>query len=121
MRIESDDYYRIILSCEYNNAGAVFLEEMISDLSAKKRFSEVKNLQRYTASSYQQDTRCLIGFALAHDEYEFGIGGLSHVVGHEVIKPLRLLERLAGEIAHQAHAKIVKMVSVVESVSRKSP
>lgn len=118
MRIESDDYYRIILSAEYHEAGAAFVEEIVSDLSAKEKFSDIEYLWRYTRSSYEVDTRCLIGFALAHDEYEFGMGGLSHVIGHEVIKPLRIIEKLTRDIAHRAHTKIAKMIDAIAAVPK---
>lgn len=118
MKIESDDYYRIVLSSEYHAAGTAFLEEIVSDLSANQRSSDIDFLRRNTETSYQVDTRCLICFALAHDEYEFGIGGLSHVIGHEVVKPLRIVERLTREMAHRSHEKIAKMIEAVESVPR---
>jgi hypothetical protein len=121
MKIESDDYYGIILSMEYHDAGKAIIDELVSSLSAQQRFDDVEDLHTYTESSYQMDTRCLVGFALNHDDYEFGVGGLCHVVGHQIVKPLRLIERLTKEMSHQMHFKIAKMLNAVQSVPNKLP
>lgn len=114
MKIESDDYYRIVLQPDLYEAGQKLLDEILTELSSSGRQIDAEKLLREIQGAYARDIRCLIGFALCNTEYEFGVGGLSHVIGNQLVKPLRLLKNVFVELQHPSSSKISKMAEVVE-------
>ncbi len=98
MPIDSADYYQILISEEFRVAG----EQFIQELSEKTGYGP-------EISAYSLDIRCLIGYALSHDNVEFDIGGMCHVIGHNIQGAIGLISGIASEHEHPQAGKISRL------------
>lgn len=115
MEIDSKDYYNIVLSTKHNEAGAKLLAEITEKLAAQGHENSVEDMVEFSTSGYILDVRCLIGFALTNDEYEFGVGRMCHVIGHQVMPLIKTILINAELCEHPESAKITALSAAISN------